>query len=1008
MTGKTIEIRCAFCHSVFKRDEAREGKHPLQFCAYCGSRLRAEQAITTIEPGSILLKEHEPREDEVIGSIGRYLLLKSIGRGGMGEVFLAFDTVCGRRVALKRIRPDYISSEQLRERFIREARITSQLIHPSIIPIYSIHIEQDLVYYTMPFVAGQTMKQVLAHAAEQENPEEKDHKASIYTLVRIFLNVLQAVAYAHSRGVLHRDLKPENVIIGTYGQVIILDWGLTKLLEQPEEEIPVEGTPHDDILRRLTRLGKPVGTVPYMAPERALGKSASKQTDIYALGVILYQILTLKMPFARKSMKSFIETWQLEEFVPPEVKAPYRDVPQALSVIVKKCLSSKPEDRYSSCDELIFHIESFLEGRSEWYPAKSLKIHEKGDWEFQENILLAEHSAITRSSELADWFSVMISKESFSENIRLDATVKLGEHCNGLGFILCVPGAVQRHNITDGYWLWLASSKSSSRSTMVMRSSACVLEAPDVILSPNTTYVIRIEKVEQTICLTINNVQQFVYSSHIPVVGTHVGVLAQDADYDIESMVVYMGSQNILVNCLAVPDAFLASQEFDRALSEYRRIGASFSGRAEGREALFRAGIALLEQGKRAFEPKEKEVLFDIARHEFQKLRHTPGAPLEYLGKALVYQTTGEFEEEVKCFELAFRRYKSHPVLNVLVEHVVLRMHESSRQNRVAAYQFVCFVLRFLPEVAAKPSSKKLFDSLDRNWEVPPYFLSKIDDGDETQRQSRFCLILAFWLEKGYIATEIFEELIATPVLPIAHIVDCLFLYVMLEQHDLLREGLLRWRQLLCSDEQEKYGHLMRCLSLLLVEDPEERIFASKSCFSEALCSDLEAHILLLLMEQAIRKKNYDEALALYDIKGSTVWAESLEEMLASRALEALLATDRIAGAESLISTFPVEKLTNEACPLFFLYGCLLYATKGGPAALRHFELTLDVAYPRSWVLGAHVVTGKILIRPKGWIQRSFRYEHQMLLRQLEIYRHISGDESYAAAIEILKRDAHA
>jgi serine/threonine-protein kinase len=1001
MTSKTIEIRCAFCHAIFKRDETREGKHPLQFCAYCGSRLRAEEALATIDPSSILLKEHEPKQEEVIGTIGRYLLLKSIGRGGMGEVFLAFDTVCGRRVALKRIRPDFVNSAQLRERFIREARITSQLIHPSIIPIYSIHIEHDLVYYTMPYVAGQTLKQILALAAEQE---ATDHKTSIPTLMRLFLDVLQAIAYAHSRGVLHRDIKPENVIVGTYGQVIILDWGLTKLLDEVEEEKAAEETPHDEYLRRLTRMGKPVGTVPYMAPERVQGKMASKQTDIYALGVILYQILTLKMPFSRKSMKSFLETWQQEEFVPPEVKAPYRDVPQALSVIVKKCLEPAPENRYDSCDALISHIESFLEGRSEWYPTKSLKVQDKSDWEFQENILLAEHSAITRSSELADWFSVMISKESFSENIRLDVSVLLGDHSNGIGFILCVPGAVQRRNITDGYWLWLASSRSTSRPTTLLRSSTSVLEAPDVVLSPNTPYQIRIEKVEQTISLTINDVQQFVYESHIPVVGTHVGLLAQDADSDVESMVVSIGSQNIMVNCLAVPDAFLASQEYERALSEYRRIGASFSGRAEGRDALFRAGITIIEQGKRVFEPKEKEVLFDLARHEFQKLRHTPGAPLEYLGKALVYQTTGEFEEEVKCFELAFRRYKHHPLLRVLIEHVVLRMHESSRQNRIAAYQFICFVLRFLPEVAAKPSSQKLFDSLHRHWEVPPFFMSKVDDGEETQRQARFCLVLAFWLKKYYVVSEIFEELIATPVLPISHIVDCLMLFVTLDQYDLLRDGISRWRELLCTDEREKYRHLFCCLATLLLEEPEERLFASRACLLEAPQGELEAHILLLLMEQSIRKKNYEEALALYDIKGANVWSASLEEELVARALEALLATGRIGAAEALISAFSLEQLQNEASPLFFFYGCLLCATKGEQAALRHFELTLDVPYPRSWVLGAHVISGKIPLRTKGWIQRSFQYEHQMLVRQLQLYRLISGDESYAAGIELLTR----
>lgn len=1004
MGPKTIDIRCSICHSVFKRDEARETKHPLQYCAYCGSRLHAEQALVGIDPSSILLKEHAPDPKEVIGTIGRYLLLKSIGKGGMGEVFLAFDTICGRRVALKRIRTDFVNSPQLRARFIREARITSQLIHPAIIPIYSIHIDHDLVYYTMPYVAGQTLKQVLAEASEQEASQGADRKTSILAHIRIFLDVIQAIAYAHSRGVLHRDIKPENVIIGTYGQVIILDWGLTKLLEEVEDEPVAEDAPHADLLRRLTRLGKPVGTVPYMAPERVQGKPASKQTDIYALGVILYQILTLRLPFARKNMKTFLENWASEEFVPPEVKAPYRDIPQALSVIVQKCLSANPEIRYESCDDLITHIENFLEGRSEWYPAKSLKVHDKTDWEFQENILLAEHSAITRSSEMADWCTFMISKESFSETVRLDATIRLGDYANGIGFILCAPDVLSRHNATDGYWLWLASPR-ASRPTTLLRSSAAILEAPDIQVVPGTTYQITLEKVEQTITLTINGTMQFSYESHMPVVGTHVGLFVQDADVDIDSFIVSIGSQNIMVNCLAVPDAFLASHEYDRALSEYRRIGASFTGRAEGRDALFRAGITILEKAKRTADPAAKEALFDLARHEFQKLRHTPGAPLEYLGKALAYQCTGEFGEEVKCLELAFRRYKHHPLLRVLVEHVVLRMHDSSRQNRVAAYQFICFVLRFLPEIAAKPSSEKLFESLNRNWEVPPFFLSNPEEGEMVNRQHAFCLILAFWLEKAYVASEIFEELIATPILPISHITDCLLLFISLRQLDLLRDGLSRWRQLLCEEEQAKYAHLFRCLSLFLIEGKENLLTEARACLQEPSDRSLETRVLLLLMERAILFGRYDEALALYELQGPTT--PYLEEVLASRALEALLATRQVAKAEALVGMFSQDRLCSETSPLFFLYGCLLHLTQGEKAALRHFELSGDLPYPRSWALGAHVITGKILLRPKGWLQRSFHFERRMLIRQLRLYSDLSGNETFAPGIELLVREEH-
>ena len=234
MTSKTIEIKCSFCNYTFKRDESREEKHPLQYCAYCGAKMRAHTSSFEVDPKAVFLSEHLPLKDEVIGTIGQFHLLRSIGKGGMGEVFLAFDTLAGRRVALKRIRPDLVSSPQLKERFIREARITSQLIHPSIIPIYSVHIDGDTIYYTMPFVAGQTLKQVLAEYSEKDIDVTlpPDHKASIPSLVRIFLGVLQAVAYAHSKGVLHRDIKPGNVFFDASNNVKLGDFGLSKILSE--------------------------------------------------------------------------------------------------------------------------------------------------------------------------------------------------------------------------------------------------------------------------------------------------------------------------------------------------------------------------------------------------------------------------------------------------------------------------------------------------------------------------------------------------------------------------------------------------------------------------------------------------------------------------------------------------------------------------------------------------------------------------------------------------------
>src|SRR5262249_41627073 len=147
-----------------------------------------------------------------------------------------------------------------------------------------------------------------------------------------------------------------------------------------------------------------------------------------------------------------------------------------------------------------------------------------------------------------------------------------------------------------------------------------------------------IEKVGDHIHVFLDQQLQFTYISYFPLMGTHVGLLARDADFEIEHLAVYVGSQSVMVNCLAVPDAFLAQKDFTTALSEYRRIGYSFPGRAEGREAMFRAGITLLEEARSTSDKEKANEIYDLALAEFEKLRDTPGAPLEYLGKALVYQ----------------------------------------------------------------------------------------------------------------------------------------------------------------------------------------------------------------------------------------------------------------------------------------------------------------------------------------------------------------------------------
>lgn len=1005
MTNK--EITCPSCHIHFVLASSPDDL-VVNYCPFCRKPFSvAKQSTFALDnhkdhvdkknaPSVSFLPEHLPLQENIQFSIGPYQILQSIGKGGMGEVFLAYDTTCGRRIALKKIRPDLTEHKQLYNRFIKEARITSQLTHPAIIPIYAIHSEEGCAYYTMPYIEGNTLKQLLRTARKQERKGEKlNHLAeSIPALIRIYLSICQAVAYAHSKKVLHRDLKPENIIIGQYGQIVILDWGLAKLI-RGSQGIPFPDAESEDFQddttgsHQLTNLGKVVGTVAYMAPERALGQPANIQTDIYSLGVILYQLLTLKHPFHRESLKEFRLNAHKEKLIDPNEVAPYRDVPRSLSRVVMKCLASQPDQRYQTVDELVHDLENYIEGRSEWFQIAELNYQDKKDWEFQENVLIAEHVAITRETEVADWVSLMISKASFQENIKIEANIKIGSQGHGIGFLLSIPETAEREHINDGYCLWIGAE--NSKSTKLLRSTVEVIHAPDVFLKSNEWYQVRIEKIDNNIYFYLNNVMQFSYISHLPLVGTHIGLLARDADFILENFFIFIGSQNVTVNCLAVPDAFLAHRDYDTALSEYRRIGYSFPGRAEGREAMFRAGITLLEKANNQTDKEEKNVLFDLAHDEFGKLHGTPGAPLEYLGKALIYQTLGDFEEEVKCFELAYRRYPMHPLLPVLQEQIIYRMHGSSRYHRQATFNFVLFALRYLPNITTMRNTQKLLSSLKKHCE--PLFFIENDPAIEESKELRninFGLNLAFWLSRPHTMIEMINDLVKTTPFPTISLGNTIFCLIELGSWKAAEDALDYISKQPEASVFKKHSELLqiaiKCQKVSLESAVNDFIQ-----ISDAILTTAHERTLFYLLENALDSQQTHLVHLLYHYRK---WEISDEGQLRLQYYEiwGLLIDKNWKEAGIFLHNFSVEVLSQDTSILHFLYGCWLYVTEGKDIANIHFAGIFEVPYPRTWTIASYYFTGKIS-EGQGWLQKAFLWEKRQLFRQLSLFYHCIGDE---------------
>ena len=679
----------------------------------------------------------------MIGKIGPYTLLEKIARGGMGEVYLAHDPTCDRTVALKKIRQDLIKYPVIRERFLREAKIAAGLTHPSIIPIYAIHESEGELYYTMPFIEGRTLKEIVKEAKKSPTRE-----ASIPSLMRIFLKVCEATFLAHSRGFIHRDLKPDNILVGKFGEVMIIDWGLAMPIDAPldDDTVEVEG----EVREGLTRPGKVVGTVSFLAPERAHGGLSSIKTDIYSLGVMLYLLLTLKLPFKRKSLKHFRERGHEEALIDPSEASPFRDIPNQLSQIVKKCLESNPEERPASARTIIAGLKNYIEGRPEWRSVALLDRERVLDWEFQETVLLTKQKALSHSHDLMEWVVLMISKRSFKGNMRLKTRIKLDDESQGIGFLLSVPEPKERSGLEDGYCLWLGSG------VRLYRCNTEVAYFPEIQLERGRYTDIVIEKREHSFTLILDGKIVSTYASQLPLFGSHIGLLYADTHFTLDKLQVQVSAQNLMVNCLAVPDAFFASKEFGKAHHEYVRIAASFSGRAEGREALFRAGISLIEASRA--HPEKKEEQLSEALEIFEQLRATPSAPLEYLGKSLVYKEEGDIEEEIKCLELALRRYKDHPLISLVEEHVHYRLHECAKSDRTATFHLLLLAIRLIRTLFKRDETLILFDNVAKSLDHPD-FLPRLKASSHPETPLFDVAIkLAYQLGKAYALSDILDN----------------------------------------------------------------------------------------------------------------------------------------------------------------------------------------------------------------------------------------------------------
>ncbi|WP_404409085.1 Stk1 family PASTA domain-containing Ser/Thr kinase [Jeotgalibacillus malaysiensis] len=263
---------------------------------------------------------------------GRYKVLKSIGSGGMANVYLARDMILDRDVAVKVLRMDYVSEANMLKRFQREAQSATSLTHPNIVSMYDVGDEGDYYFLVMEFVEGMTLKQYI----QEHSPLD------LGDAINIMLQLTSAIAHAHHNGIIHRDIKPQNILIDQEGNIKITDFGIAMALSATA----------------ITQTNSVMGTVHYLSPEQARGGTASKKSDIYSLGIVMYELITGTLPYEGESPISIaLKHLQSDLPRPSEV---VKDLPQSLENVILKAAAKDPHYRYASADEMTEDLKTVL------------------------------------------------------------------------------------------------------------------------------------------------------------------------------------------------------------------------------------------------------------------------------------------------------------------------------------------------------------------------------------------------------------------------------------------------------------------------------------------------------------------------------------------------------------------------------------------------------------------------------------------------------------------------
>ncbi len=264
---------------------------------------------------------------------GRYSLVKELGKGSMGVVYLAHDPDIDRPLALKVLRPDRVTSEDFVQRFLKEARAVGRLSHPGIVTVYDVGQDHGTIYIAMELIEGQPLNEIM-----------RERRLTLPEILEFGVHLAEILDYAHSRGIVHRDIKPPNILMTLDGKIKITDFGIARI--------------EDTAAEQQTRLGEVLGTPVYMSPEQTSGQTVDGRTDLYSLGVILYELVTGSRPYTGETLAALFRA--ITETIPTAPLTLQPEIPPGLSEVIMRCLKKDPDERFGSGAELSQALNTVL------------------------------------------------------------------------------------------------------------------------------------------------------------------------------------------------------------------------------------------------------------------------------------------------------------------------------------------------------------------------------------------------------------------------------------------------------------------------------------------------------------------------------------------------------------------------------------------------------------------------------------------------------------------------